>query len=213
MSKLARVFKPLDKGSDQVVSDDRPLLASVLEDFDPQSRSRLYCRLPKETRDAIFRFAMTEFINAPSSKRLSYHATGSTAFRPNTGYARPGYTEVTRVCFDLLLTCRRVYLETYHLPIQVKEHVFIDPVPPGLRSPISIEKYIQRFKPQQLEFLTEIHIFAHQMLKTEVLRPCVSKCYETNSEAEDHDEVLRLVGVGEEFANGNESIGKVFGAC
>jgi len=39
-------------------------------------------------------------------------------------YARPGYTAKKVVPISLLLTCRRIYMETYTLPILAREHVF-----------------------------------------------------------------------------------------
>ncbi|KAK6596015.1 hypothetical protein H4I95_09931 [Botrytis cinerea] len=60
--------------------------------------------LPAEIRTLIFSYVLT-----PTP-------IPNTAYDPNTNYARPGFTCRTQLHLSLLRTCRRIYLETYHLP-------------------------------------------------------------------------------------------------
>lgn len=165
-SKFTQIVEPLVNVSDQISSYDRPLFTSVLEDIDAQLHSPLYGRLPREIRDAIFKFTIAESIDPALSRYLP--APKFLAFYINRSHPRHRYVRRTKVRFTLalLFTCRRTYLETYHLPIEIKEHVFYRPrliAPPDLRSSTSVEAYFQRFDKQQLQFLTRIHIFAHQL--------------------------------------------------
>ena len=164
---LTSVSEKAERG-DSATVPERPLLASTIQDVQLQFSSPLYARLPKETRDMIFRFAIIESISTASSEYLPRPRKGAKFYCHNTNQAptRPGHVGITKVCLGLLLTCRRVYLETHHLPIQLKEHIFYRPCfvgPLSLLSSLSVEKYLQRFRPQQLQFLTDIHIVAHQL--------------------------------------------------
>jgi hypothetical protein len=164
-SKNAPAFEPRVECSDRIFPHNEPLLASVLEEINLQSRSSLYTVLPGEVREMIFRLSMIDTLVSESSKKSS-HKTASTVSHLNTRYPQSRHkSPSSNSSLALLLTCRRTYLETYHLPIQVKEHLFYLPSligPPGTRN-LSIEKYLQRFKPQQLRFLTDVHIFIHQL--------------------------------------------------
>jgi len=78
----------------------------------PQSQSPLFCVLPKELRDLIFAFA-----TAPYEDNDKKYA--------NTAYfCRSGHTACHRICTDLLLTCRRIWLEANALPMKQAEHTF-----------------------------------------------------------------------------------------
>lgn len=164
---LKSVSEETERG-DSATDLERPILASTLQNINLQLSSPLYARLPKEIRDMIFRFAIIEFIGTTSSEGLLGHRTSSRIYHQNTNQTptRPGHVGITKVCLSLLLTCRRIYMETHHLPIQLKEHIFYRPCfigPPSLLSSLSVEKYLRRFRPQQLQFLTDIHIVAHQL--------------------------------------------------
>jgi hypothetical protein len=122
----------------------------------PQSASPLYNGvIPPEIRDQIFQYAMTEYSKTDSQSK----------YPESTNYTRPGYTGHRAVTIPLLLTCRRVYLETYHLPAKNKEHVFWHE-----RWPTHQERYtdmsggqeqvyFERFTSWQLELVKEIHLF------------------------------------------------------
>ena len=81
----------------------------------PQLSSPFYNgRIPAEIRDQIFLYALSEYTKDDPGSQYSV----------STNYTRPGYTGMRKVCIALLLTCRKVYLETYFLPPKMKEHVF-----------------------------------------------------------------------------------------
>ncbi|KAJ7752838.1 hypothetical protein DFH07DRAFT_904230 [Mycena maculata] len=124
----------------------------------PQSASPLYNgRIPPEIRNALFAAILAEYTDPDPAR----------AYPPNV--SRPGYTGPRTLNVALLETCRRVYLETYHLPPRLKTHVFWQAPatgPPGLgaRFPdiwgIAHETdYFARFQPWQLARVKEIHIF------------------------------------------------------
>jgi hypothetical protein len=164
---LKSVSEDTERG-DSATDLERPLLASTLQDINLQLSSPLFARLPKEIRDMIFRFTIIESIHTTSSEGLLHPRKGSKVYHQNTNHIpkRPGSVGITKVCLSLLLSCRRIYLETHHLPIQLKEHIFYRPCfigPPSLLSSLSVEKYLQRFGPQQLQFLSDIHVVAHQL--------------------------------------------------
>lgn len=121
----------------------------------PQKASPLYNgRIPPEIRDTIFSFALTEDTISP--------------FEPNTLYARPGYTGKKKVNTALLQTCRRVFLETYHLPAFNKEHVFFHAHDTGpyhayyddrFSFAQETELFVDSMQPWQLESVKAIHLF------------------------------------------------------
>jgi len=81
----------------------------------PQSSSSLYNgKIPSEIRDQIFYYAMTEYTKPDPESQ----------YPESTNYTRPGYTGKRTITTGLMLACRRIYLETYHLPMVTKEHVF-----------------------------------------------------------------------------------------
>jgi hypothetical protein len=83
----------------------------------------------------------------------------------STDYTRPGYTGKRAVTIALLLTCRKVYLETYHLPAKNKEHVFWHERWPDHQERYANaaggqeQAYFERFTPWQLELVKEVHLF------------------------------------------------------
>ena len=138
---------------------------------DPQKNSPLYDgTIPAEIRDRIFFYAVQEFFK-----------TNSSSIWPlDTKYTRPGYTGLRKVDISLLLTCRRVYLETYHLPVLAKEHYFFyDPGTgpdfhghngPQLLDYESERDYFVKLQPWQLSLVKEIHFFT-QMFWLELKFP------------------------------------------
>ena len=92
-------------------------------EVDPQTQSPLFSVIPGEIRNAIFELALSEYED-PERK-----------YDVATYYYRPGYTARKRIATQLLLTCRRVWLETRHLPSSLSEHAWwlcsYDRRPPG----------------------------------------------------------------------------------
>lgn len=88
----------------------------------PQSQSCLYNgNIPAEIRNTIFDYALSEYTKTtgaldPESPRSRYPK--------NTHYTRPNYEGKKTMNVALLQTCRRIYLEAYHIPFKNKEAVF-----------------------------------------------------------------------------------------
>jgi hypothetical protein len=130
--------------------------------INPQSASPLYNgRIPPEIRDQIFTLAMGEYTKTDPASQ----------YNKSTNHApvRPGYTGARAVTASLLLTCRRVYKETYHLPVISKEHVFWHERPPTFdngRDSTYVDElqYFRRMTPWQVESVKEIHLFMQMFL-------------------------------------------------
>ncbi|KAJ7763639.1 hypothetical protein DFH07DRAFT_812644 [Mycena maculata] len=125
---------------------------------DPQAASPLYNGfIPPEIRNALFAAILAEY--TPADPALAYPVS----------FHRPGYTGPRTINVAFLLTCRRIYLETYHLPPQLASHVFWHAPatgPPGLgaRFPdihgIALEThYFARLAPWQLSLVKEVRLF------------------------------------------------------
>src|SRR4051812_42222834 len=84
----------------------KPPIQALSLAMNPQSASPLYNgRIPPEIRDQIFKYAMTEYTKTDPASQ----------YPKSEPYTRPGYTGKRAVTIALLLTCRQVYMETYHL--------------------------------------------------------------------------------------------------
>ncbi len=143
-----------DNETVHLAQEDVPIHKQQLP-VNPQKASLFYNgRIPPEIRDNIFHFVLTE--------------DTVSAFEPNTLYTRPGYTGKKRVDIALLLTCRRVYLETYHLPAANKEHVFFHAHDTGPYRAYYNDRFsfaqegellVDRLMPWQLASVKTIHLF------------------------------------------------------
>jgi hypothetical protein len=121
-----------------------------LEAYNPQLSSLLYNGLlPPELREQIFHHALSEYIEY--------------AYPPNTDYTRPEHLGKKRISTALLRTCKRIYLETAHLPAQNKSHVFWHFAGPAQLPHYSDERgYFRRFTTDQLRHVKEIHLYTQQ---------------------------------------------------
>jgi hypothetical protein len=133
-----------------------PLFERQLQ-VNPQKDSILFNGIiPAEVRDQIFFYAV-------------YEREDASPWPLNTKYTRPGYTSDPEICISLLQTCRRIYLETYHLPIFKKEFVFWHGASTGplYQSLYEIEAYsfdtelelFDKLQPWQRPLVKEIHLF------------------------------------------------------
>jgi hypothetical protein len=124
----------------------------------PQSGCPFYSDFfPQEIRDYIFQRAVEE---ETSTNHLDAYPEK---------YSRPHYKAKKRVDISLLLTCRRIYLETYHLPVSAKEHVFWHAPETGPNYPnlhhdrfvheIEDQYFTRRLQPWQLQLVKEVHLF------------------------------------------------------
>jgi hypothetical protein len=128
--------------------------------INPQKDSILYNgTIPAEIRDQIFFYSVQE-----------YSKTDDASIWPlDTKYTRPGYTSARKLNISLLLTCRRTYLETKHLPALKKEHVFTHgsaTAPPHqsqhAHAPFGYHievSYFSQFAPWQLALVKQMHLF------------------------------------------------------
>ncbi|KAH8678913.1 hypothetical protein BGZ60DRAFT_402131 [Tricladium varicosporioides] len=129
--------------------------------MNPQSSSPFFNgRIPPEIRDSIFQYALTQYTKTDPESQ----------YKEKTSYNRPGYTGKKAVCIAFLLTCRRVYHETYHLVPENKEHVFWHcngpPVEGADRDALygrwgSLDEiqYFKKLQDWQLSLVKEIHLF------------------------------------------------------
>jgi len=88
----------------------------------PQLDSFLYNgRIPAEIRNAIFECVLTEY-----TKDDDHLVPGAPhdLYPNDTHYTRPHYAGKKTINVALLRSCRRIYLETYRMPLANKEIVF-----------------------------------------------------------------------------------------
>ncbi|KAJ8060356.1 hypothetical protein OCU04_010686 [Sclerotinia nivalis] len=102
--------------------------------------------IPAEVRFLIFSYVLTP---TPIPDAQYY---------PNTNYTRPGFTCRTKLHVSLLRTCRRIYLETYHLPPTSISHVFWHERYPPSRTPNTEHRYFSRLPDYQLALVKSIHL-------------------------------------------------------
>ncbi|KAK0451347.1 uncharacterized protein EV420DRAFT_713238 [Desarmillaria tabescens] len=126
----------------------RHLLQRTQATPDPQAASPLFSKTPPEIRNIIFRLALRGY---PDRARGYYPG--------NTYYFRPGYEHDRRIDTALLLTCRRIYDETYLLPVIENEHVFwCYHGPPG--SSAEPGRYFCKMNEKQQDTVDRVHFFA-----------------------------------------------------
>ena len=101
----------IERKTKQSLSIKTALTDETLSKCNSQWQSPLY-QLPKEIRDLIFLFASTQ---SPDPRHQ---------YKPTAYYYRPGHTARLKTHTSLLLTCRRIWLEANHLPMQQAEHAF-----------------------------------------------------------------------------------------
>ncbi|KAL8751651.1 MAG: hypothetical protein Q9199_006274 [Rusavskia elegans] len=129
----------------------KTMALSMDHPINPQSDSPLFNRIPPEVRNEIFKLALTVYEDPKSRK-----------YRASAYYCRPGFTRAHRIDTDLLLTCRRVYWETFKLPASINEHTsWYLREPPGImKNHIPIDdrpcSIIRR------QGLRTVHVFAQQ---------------------------------------------------
>jgi hypothetical protein len=119
------------------------------EDCNLQISSPLFNgRIPPEVRNRIFEYVLTE------DEDIQY--------KQDTHYTRPGYGSHKSLLTNLLLTCRRVYLEAHHLPLINREHVFWHHREPEGTGYENESAYFSRFRPDQLAMVRKVHLFTQQ---------------------------------------------------
>lgn len=113
-----------------------------------QDTCPFFSRLSVEVRTKIFEFAVTAY----DDKSKPYSETAY--------YNQPGYRCHQRISTTLLLTCRRIYFETYLLPAKCNEVVeWFFRGPPG--SPVALTNRLT-ISPEQLAVTPCVHLFVQQ---------------------------------------------------
>jgi hypothetical protein len=128
--------------------------------IDPQKDCPLFTVLPPELRTQVFVYMLSE-----SDDTTKPYPRDSYYFRPEFEYA-------PRIDTALLETCRRIYMETYLLPVSLATHCFWggpDRGPPNHRpnqlagkGPRTPPVYFAAFCKEQQEAVTRVHYFLQQ---------------------------------------------------
>jgi hypothetical protein len=140
-----------DDGDEEPLAEEPLVERLKRENVDLQLSSPLFNgRIPSEIRDHIFEYVLTEDEDDDAPFQLDNH------------YSRPDYRAKKSLLTNLLLTCRRVYLEAYHLPMINKEHVFWHWREPEGTGYDDEEDYFWRFRPDQLALVRKVHLFTQQ---------------------------------------------------
>jgi len=118
--------------------------------INPQIDSPLFTFFPAELRTQIFQYALLDYPDP--SRPYSQHSF----------WYRPGYTNARAIATNLLLTCRRVYLETDLLPLGLNEHV-VWGVEKSRVPPNAIPYLLNnRLKTSQKNAIKYVHLFVQQ---------------------------------------------------
>ncbi|KAF7366440.1 hypothetical protein MSAN_00900900 [Mycena sanguinolenta] len=113
-----------------------------------QLQSPLFGTLYAELRNLIFIYALTEYDDH------------SRPYRKHSYYYRPGFECAKSISTNLLLTCRRIYLETHLLPVSLNEHVFYMHRPPPYGKHASdYDAYFARMSRLQRGAVQSVHLF------------------------------------------------------
>lgn len=80
-------------------------------DFEPQTQSPLFSKIPGEIRNLIYLFALCEYEDP------------NDAYSADTCYKRPGYFARRRIDTSLLRTCQKVHEEAWFVPWTSLEHI------------------------------------------------------------------------------------------
>lgn len=93
-----------------------------------QSESSLYSLIPGEIRDMIFTFALKDTTSSPIDREpAAPNDPGARRDRYfHRGGVRTGFFYPSDIAFNLLLTCKAVYLETYQKPLRVNPFIITD---------------------------------------------------------------------------------------
>lgn len=119
--------------------------------INPQIASSLFSRLPAEIRNQIYYYALLAY---PDPTR---------PYSKHSFWYRPGYTHVRAISVNLLLTCRRVYLETHLVPVVHNEHVVWgvekSRIPPGSTNYLLHDRHMTLSQRNAVQY---VHLFAQQ---------------------------------------------------
>jgi hypothetical protein len=128
----------------------------------PQTQSPLFNRIPGEIRDLILEFAVTatDIYSAPVPD--------------DDPCFRPGYRFRKRIFLDVLLTCRKIYLEARLFPASVNEHVFWGYRGPAYRSHWDTAgQYFRKMSQEKRSVVEVVHFFTQQFFLEHLDLPLV----------------------------------------
>ena len=106
-----RAFEQIERLTKRYLTVETSLVDNLAK-CNQQQQSPLYSLLPKEIRDMIFALATTQCENPQEP------------YEETDWWYRPGYQARHRSRTNLLLTCRRVWLETSALPLKDAVHPY-----------------------------------------------------------------------------------------
>ncbi|EUC42240.1 hypothetical protein COCMIDRAFT_54146, partial [Bipolaris oryzae ATCC 44560] len=93
-----------------------------------QSRSSLYSLIPAEIRDLIFTFALQDTTSCPIDREPA--TPNDPGIRRDRYFHRGSWRKAffypSDIAFNLLLTCKAVYLETYDKPLRVNPFIITE---------------------------------------------------------------------------------------
>ena len=139
-----RALKHASKPTAVAIITSRPYI-------NPQIASPLFSTLPAEIRSHIFYYALLAY---PDPAR---------PYSKHSYCYRPGYTHARAITVNLLLTCRRVYLETDLLPVIHNEHIIWgvekSRIPPGSTNYLLHDGHM---KLSQRNAIRSVHLFTQQ---------------------------------------------------
>ena len=142
------------KTKDEASKKSDALLADTLDPSTAnlQSQAPLFMKIPPEIRNRIFSLVLRTF----DDKARPYE--------PGTFWARPETSHPLKLDNTLLLTCRRVYLETYILPcFQYQTNYWWGRGPPHERDCQNPVHYLDKLTPAQ-RARSAVNVFVQQYM-------------------------------------------------
>lgn len=126
------------------------MVTPVHGNINSQSASPLFNRIPGEIRNHIFKLALTSFDDE------------TRPYKKGAYYYRPGYRYAQKIDTTLLLTCRRIFLETESVPASINEHTsWYERAPEDVaNNELSMESHPAALK-RRLRLKT-LHLFTQQ---------------------------------------------------
>jgi hypothetical protein len=117
--------------------------------FNEQDDSPLFTVLPREIRDLIWDFTLAPYED-PNGK-----------FKANEYFCRPGHEARLKTDFNLLLTCRRVWLEAHAMPMLQAEHSFYyNRAAPDARNP----QWMAQLTDHNRQNFGQLHLFVQMYM-------------------------------------------------
>ena len=153
---LAYLAKSLTRKSPVMIDKPDPQAAC------PLFHGRVY--LPQEIRQIVFQLALQSYEDTTKPRQLDCSEWPSDKVERANGKYRPGHFHHRRIDTALLLTCRRIYDETYTLPVKVNRHtVWYDRVfGPNYHRATAAKIQFRKMTPEQLLCVQELHIYAER---------------------------------------------------